>query len=302
MKWLLLMCLKLLAVSVVYLISFIIASSLLLPPVAAAASAGATFAALFLSSLLISAVISWLILRSRWSGWRLIAALSLSFYGVHTLISQIETAAFPAVAQRMPPGMLSGLFAMGILQTALYIPLAVLILGRWRPAPNSFTEANTRLVMPPGEWAWKLALAAVVYIGLYFTFGYYVAWRNPAVVAYYGGEDPGSLILQLRNVMGDTPWLPLLQLVRGIIWVLLALPVIRMLRGTTLEISLAVGLLFAVVMSAGLLLPNPFMPAEVRITHLVETATSNLLFGVLVGWLFSRSHTAVPPQRSPQPL
>jgi hypothetical protein len=46
---------------------------------------------------------------------------------------------------------------------------------------------------------------------------------------------------------------------------------------------------FAVVMNSQLLLPNPLMPHEVRMVHLVETATSNFLFGwlivlVLRGW------------------
>jgi hypothetical protein len=40
------------------------------------------------------------------------------------------------------------------------------------------------------------------------------------------------------------------------------------------------------VWSLMLLLPNPFMPREVALTHLVETITSNFIFGWLVGWLF----------------
>ena len=36
-----------------------------------------------------------------------------------------------------------------------------------------------------------------------------------------------------------------------------------------------------------LLLLNPFMPEAVAKVHLVETATSNFLFGVLVGWLLA---------------
>jgi hypothetical protein len=40
--------------------------------------------------------------------------------------------------------------------------------------------------------------------------------------------------------------------------------------------------LFAVVMNSQLLLPNPLMPREVRMAHLLETATSNFLFGWLI--------------------
>jgi len=40
-----------------------------------------------------------------------------------------------------------------------------------------------------------------------------------------------------------------------------------------------------VVMNSQLLLPNPLMPQEVRMVHLLETATSNFLFGWFVVWV-----------------
>jgi hypothetical protein len=124
-----------------------------------------------------------------------------------------------------------------------------------------------------------------VYVIIYFTFGYYVAWKNPAVAAYYGGSDPGSYFAQLRNVVRDTPWLPILQVGRALLWTALAIPVIRMMKGHWWEAGLAVALLFSVVMNTQLLLPNPLMPYEVRMAHLLETATSNFLFGWIVVWL-----------------
>jgi hypothetical protein len=72
------------------------------------------------------------------------------------------------------------------------------------------------------------------------------------------------------------------------LWAVLAMPVIRMMRGRWPETALAIGLLFAVVMNSQLLLPNPYMPEPVRMTHLKETASSNLLFGLLVGWLLTQ--------------
>jgi len=68
------------------------------------------------------------------------------------------------------------------------------------------------------------------------------------------------------------------------------MPVIRMMRGRWPETALAIGLLFAVLMNAQLLLPNPYMPEAVRMTHLIETASSNLIFGLLVGWLLTQRH------------
>jgi hypothetical protein len=136
---------------------------------------------------------------------------------------------------------------------------------------------------------WKLPLAAVAYVFVYFLFGYYVAWRSPAVRAYYGGTDPGTFWEQFRGVLRDSLWLPLAQLVRGALWTVIGVTVLRSMRGGVLERALAVGALFSIVMTAGLLLPNPYMPYQVRMVHLVETASSNFLFGVFVGWLFTKT-------------
>ncbi|HSD47587.1 MAG TPA: hypothetical protein VLB87_13255 [Pyrinomonadaceae bacterium] len=67
----------------------------------------------------------------------------------------------------------------------------------------------------------------------------------------------------------------------ALLWAALAVPIISLMKGRWWEAGLAVALLFAVV-TAQLLIPNPLMPAEVRMTHLVETASSNFLFGWLV--------------------
>jgi hypothetical protein len=61
------------------------------------------------------------------------------------------------------------------------------------------------------------------------------------------------------------------------------------MRGGRLETSLALGFLFAVVMNAQLLLPNPYMPEAVRHAHLIETASSNFILGCFVGWLLTPS-------------
>ncbi len=274
--------------TVVYLIGFIAASGIALssiaiaqPPPAEASAAGLVLIAV---AFLNTAVLSYVILRSRWHGWRLSLVTAFVLYGVLTFMSQIETLAFPAVADRLPPGMLRGLFVLGALLAAPFAPLAVLILGKWKKDPSA-GEPNTRLIMPVGEWAWKLAAIVVAYEILYFGFGYFVAWKNPAVQAYYGGSDPGSFIAQMASVMRDTPWLPLLQAGRALLWTLIALPVIRMMKGRAWETSLAVGLLFAVIMSAQLLFPNPYMPREVSTAHLIETASSNFIFGALLAGL-----------------
>jgi hypothetical protein len=90
----------------------------------------------------------------------------------------------------------------------------------------------------------------------------------------------------------DTPWLFPLQALRALLWVALAVPVIRMMKGKWWKAGLAVAFLFGVVMNAQLLLPNPLMPKDVRMAHLLETASSNFLFGWLVVLILTRFVTS----------
>jgi hypothetical protein len=280
MKAALTFAIRLVALTALYFICFAAVSGALLPlppGQPAPAEAGAALAALLAVSFLNTAVLAYVIIRSRWAGWKLILTIFGVHYGVTTVMSQVETAFF---VTRLPPGMLSRLFLAGAIIAALFAPLAVLILGKREPE-RAVDEDRPRLHMPAGEWVVKLSLIVLAYVVIYFTFGYYIAWKSAAVRAYYGGSDPGSLFAQVSGVVRETPWLLPLQVARAILWAAIAVPVVRMMKGRWWEAGLAVALLFSVVMNTQLLLPNPFMPRDVRMVHLVETASSNFLFGWL---------------------
>jgi hypothetical protein len=280
MKATLILAIRLAALTVLYFICFAAASAALLPAPAqqpAAAEAGAALGALLAVSFLNTAVLSHVMIRSRWAGWKLILTVFFILYGVTTVMPQIETAFF---LTSLPPGMLPRLFLAGAVIAAVFSPLAVLILRQWRPEPAD-RESPARLKMSTGEWVGKLSLIVTAYLLIYFTFGYFIAWKSAAVRAYYGGVDPGGFLAQMNTVVRETPWLLPLQAARAVLWAAIAVPVIRMMKGPPWEAGAAVALLFAVVMNSQLLLPNPFMPHEVRMVHLVETASSNFLFGWL---------------------
>lgn len=276
---------KILALTVLLFACFVVASPIAAPPGATQTpeEAGQAAVALLAVCFLTAIVVTHLILRSAWSGWRLMAAVFVVFYGVMTFMSQLESAVF---ITRLPPGMVPRLFLMGLVMAAPYAVFSVLILGKWKPDASG-TASSTRLVMPPGEWAWKLAVVAMVYVTLYFTFGHFIAWQNPDVRAYYNGVDAGGFFAQMQTAMGERPWLVPFQLLRALLWVAFALPVIRMMKGSWQETALALGFLFAVPITQ-LLIPNPYMPESVRMSHLLETATSNFIFGCFVGWLLMR--------------
>jgi len=245
----------------------------------------ALLAVCFLDTLVLANII----LRSRWAGWRLIVTVFFVFYGVMTFMSQIESVIFHI----LPSGVLPRLFLMGVLVAAPFSLLAVPILGKGKAEPATINEPNSRLIMPAKEWAWKLAVIAIAYMILYSTFGYFIAWKNPAVQAYYGGIDEGNFFAHMKVVFTTAPWLEPFQALRGLLWAVLALPVIRMMKGRWQETAFAVGLVFAVLMNSQLLLPTPLMPEAVRMTHLLETASYNFIFGCLIAWLLHRHHSSL---------
>jgi hypothetical protein len=183
-----------------------------------------------------------------------------------------------------------GLFLSGLPLALVLVPLAVIILGKGRSSAGD-SEPNERLVMPLTEWIWKLAIIAVVYPVLYFSFGYFVAWQNPNVVAMYeGGANQEVFSL----------WLIPFQMLRSMLWVLFALPVIRMARGRPWQVAVVVGLLYALVHAISLTLPNPYMPdPTVRLTHFVEIISSNFIFGLIVTGLLLWRPGRVPGPSGP---
>jgi hypothetical protein len=175
----------------------------------------------------------------------------------------------------------------------VFIPLAVLVMGKWKKGAGTYTKSGLSS-MSAKQWAWKLVLVAIIYMALYFSAGYYIAWQNPNLVAFYGGVDAGSFWAQMRINMDANPDILQFQFMRGVLWALFALPVIWMYRGRPLEVALLVALLFGVTFNIGHLMPNPLMPdASMRFSHLIETTSSNFVFGLIVVWLLHREHESL---------
>lgn len=234
-------------------------------------------------------VIAALILSSRWGGWKLALSLALAYYGAVTFVMQIETWYFLS-SITVGPQLLPRLFLMGLPPAFLFIPLAVWILGKGRAAADA--SPDPALVMPAQQWAWKLAAIAVVYLVLYWGAGYFIAWQNPELRAFYG--QPGEALpffSHTANTLRQDPLLFPFQMLRALLWALCALPVMRGSRLNPWWTALLVGLFFSLPQNVGHILANPLIPiASVRLSHLIETASSTFIFGTVVVWLLHREH------------
>jgi hypothetical protein len=178
------------------------------------------------------------------------------------------------------------LFIQGLPLAFIFIPIAVLLMGRFRHAEGETGSVNIAS-MPIVEWLWKVGVIYIAYLVLYYAAGYFIAWQNPDVRAFYG--SPGEIqpfFSQMTNIFLNDPWLTPYQLLRTLIWVAGAYLVIRGSRLPLWQTALVVGLVLSVPQNIGHILPNPLIPINsVRISHLIETASSTFIFGVIVTWL-----------------
>jgi hypothetical protein len=226
-------------------------------------------------------IVMGLILSSRWSGLKLALALSFSYYGAVTFMMQIETWYFLSditVGEQLLPW----LFVMGMPVAFVFIPLAVWIMGKGRSKVD--LEYNPVLVMTMKQWVFRLVLIAIAYVILYWSAGYFIAWQNPELRAFYG--SPGeiqSFWTHTIDTLRLDPGLFFFQILRGILWALCALPIIRGSKLNVWWTSLLVGLLFSMPQNISHILANPLMPiASIRFSHMIETASSTFIFGLIV--------------------
>ena len=247
--------------------------------------------AMFLLGLINTLLIIGMIVSSRWHGWRLSLLLGLAYYGSFTFITQIETWYFFDNTM-LSPELIPRLFLMGLSIPLIYIPIAILICNKWKKRDN-----NTDVIymqMPLKQLFLKLGFLAVIYLVIYWLAGYFIAWKNPELRAFYG--TPGEIAPFFAHTierLSNSPDLFLLQLIRGILFAVIAMPLIIGSRVkpwlTALLVALLLGLPHLVH-----IMPNPLMPASsVRLSHMIETASSTFVFGLIIVWLLHRKHDSL---------
>jgi hypothetical protein len=234
-----------------------------------------------------AAVMAYLILRVRRTGWGLVGVVFLAFFGLNTVVNQVESLVY--LSDRLPPGTAPRLFVAGALVAVVFAVVAVALLGKMRTSLIGPTELP-RPARSVGQWVWRAAASAGIYVAVYFVFGYYVAWVNPVVREFYGGGQVEGFLVHLANLWASSPWIYPFQALRGLLWLIFSLPLINLHPGRRAEVCLATALLFS-VWSLQLLLPNPYMPEAVARVHLLELAVSNFIFGAVVGFLLGRPHS-----------
>jgi hypothetical protein len=133
-----------------------------------------------------------------------------------------------------------------------------------------------------GEWVKRLAAGSLAYFPVYFFFGMLV---SPFVIPYYSDPSLGLVVPPFSVIIP-------LEIVRGLLYVAVLLPLVACLNGDTRGSSMAIaGMLFI----PGALLPllgDQGLPAPIIPFHLVEILADSMVYGYLLARLLGTRKAA----------
>jgi len=245
---------------------------------------------LFLICALNTWVVLYFIYNSQCKGWKLVGTIFLITFGIQYFMSQIETLWFNDSLNFPVKGILA-VVSGGFIMNLLFSVTATWFTGNFRPLKEPVGE-KTKVELAPMV-KYFLLLSVVIWPVIYFLAGYLIAWQFAEVRLLYSGtvEIDSFLSIMKANI---TSGLYFFQILRGVLWILIALPALAVTRGSLMRKGVILGLLFALLGSSQLLLPNPFMSDMVRMAHIIETAPSNFIWGFIIAWCFGKLISSEP--------
>ncbi len=146
---------------------------------------------------------------------------------------------------------------------------------KYRGAPGFFAILSKR---PPWSWIWRSLLVGVLYVPTYLTFGNLIF---PIVKLYYTNPAYGLNL--------TTPSLGVflvLELVRGLLYVVALLPVLAVTRGSRWQTLLSI-FIFTGMFNTWQLSVNLTWPVQLRFAHAAEITGDVLIQSLLFCWLLT---------------
>jgi hypothetical protein len=275
------------ALYIIWITSMAIAESIITSGLKTPEGAETRSAVLLLVICLIHVIILYIMLLStKWRGIRITIVVFLLLFFIQYFLSMVEALWFNN-ALDMPVSGIKNILLSGFIMSFIFSPLLVLISGKMTKGKDILAPGiNWTEIISIPFLIKTLILIVVFYPVIYNLAGYYIAWQFEAVRIFYTDSsdiEPFGYML-LENIKSG---LYAFQIIRGFLWLMLALPVFYMVDGSYVKKGIIIGLLFAALMNVQHMLPNPYFPREVSFAHFIETFLSNFLWGFSIAWIIN---------------
>jgi hypothetical protein len=169
----------------------------------------------------------------------------------------------------------------------LFMALLVACILAWMAPPKS-REQRRRVRSAPHLW-WRIPLLALLFFVIYLSAGIAI---HPWIKSFYQNRPLPSL--------GQ---LAVLQFCRGLLDVACIFPLLRRLAYSRQGAVWLSACIFTVLCGWGpLLLPNPYLPAPIRLAHSFEMGASGLAFGIITAMLLLKPVSSTSATSAEMPL
>ena len=227
----------------------------------------------FLANLLVCSVLGYYVRHTNKSFWPLTIAVFLIYYLIGHFNLYVEAYIFNVTTR--PETLLQNW--VGLVISAIISPVLVLLFRQKDIIPGQISKFRSRNVF---QWTWRILISDIIYLVFYISAGLLLSLALPEVIAFYDGKLP-SMELMIYTQL----------LIRGLVFALVAIIVVRSLNLNLVQRSIFVGVLFTLLGAiAPLLPPSEFMPSFVRMGHGIEVSISNFLFGLSIAWLLGQPY------------
>jgi hypothetical protein len=228
----------------------------------------------------ITATVFYIGKKSDWNFNWLLFSLAFVYLAIYSFMTQIEVIFFNDTFK-----MLSKLDGW-LIMLANFIPLIVIIPLTLKIAVRGVFGTKPKISLKFSTILGKVVLLAVIYVCIYFLFGYFIAWQFADLREFYSGaSEKESFIRVMAGNFQNSHIVPF-QFLRGVLFATFILPVVLMFRDKSQELLVSLVLIYTTT-AIVLIIPNFLFPDTVRWVHFIEMSSSMTLFSVIT-WLVWR--------------
>jgi len=209
-----------------------------------------------------------------WVRWAAVAGLCYVCLGVNT---PIEAALFTHL------GGMTAIPVFSIAPCLLFAAVTTLLFGPAdRGGPLLPRTRRFFADRPTGEWMWRVAAAIGAFPIIYWTFGSMIA---PLVRPYY---EQGQFALALPGA-GE---IILVQLLRSVLFLVAALPILVLAAGSRRNLILALGLAFYILVGLFGMIQMYWLAPTLLVLHNVEILADSMVYALALVLLLGHGGAA----------
>lgn len=220
--------------------------------------------------------------NARCKGLTLYLSVVGCMFFIQSFMTQIETILFNNAFVGLGRSDIFLMMAAELISIAIVVFLMILIVKR-KAVENETAKIEWKVFLK------RMALNGLIYMVIYFVFGYFVAWKSEELRVFYSGSavDVGFFGQLYSNAVNSFIVYPF-QFVRGMLFTIGTIPLMKIRWKHKNDFIIGVCAVFLCT-AISLIIPNFLFPDTVRLTHFAEMVSSMLLFGIITAVLMKKS-------------